>query len=70
MVLAAKENFHYRNIGVDSYLAFIEYSSIYPPWEEKVEKFNRYSKQIEEIDKLLMEKEEKHPKTKRKKIGE
>lgn len=70
MVLAAEENFHYRNIGVDSYLTFIEYSSIYPPREEKVEKFNRYTKQIEEIDKLLMEKEEKHPKTKLKKIGE
>lgn len=64
MVLAAEENFHYRHIGVDSYLTFMEYSSIYPPREEKKEKFNRYTKQIEEIDQLLKITEENHPKTK------
>lgn len=64
MVSAAKENFHYKNIAVDSYLAFIEYASIYPPREEKIEKFNRYSKQIEEIDQLLRAKEENYPKIK------
>lgn len=70
MILTTKENFHYKNIGVEGYLTFIEYSSIYPPREEKVEKFNRYTKQIEEIDKLLIVKGENLPKTKRKKIGE
>jgi hypothetical protein len=64
MVSAAKENFHYKNIAVDSYLAFIEYASIYPPCEEKIEKFNRYSKQIEEIDQLLRAKEENNSKIK------
>ena len=54
MILTTKENFHYKNIGVEGYLTLIEYTSIYPLREEKQKKINRYSKQIEEINQLLM----------------
>ena len=64
MILAAEANFHYKNIGVESYLTLIEYASIYPQREEKQEKINCYSKQIEEIDQLLKRKEENYPKVK------